>query len=112
MKFDLFLEQVLNEAPSTSHGKVESAIRALNLKYKNDRSDKGRAFYLDDGYIVTSMNGGDIILTKRGVKVAKIGAVDVLDATKINAKVEEMLKKNAPELFKDDGEKKKEKDVA
>lgn len=101
VNFKLFLEQYLEEAPSTSHGKVETAIRGLHLSYKNDRADKGRAFYLDHDYVVVSFNSGRITLAKRGVKtiIAEISAVDVLDTNKIVGKVEGLLKKNAPEIF-------------
>lgn len=97
MKFVDFL----NEAPSTGHAKVESVIRSLKLNYKNDKSDQGRAFYLDHGYVITSLNNGDVILNKTDAKgdLGKIKGFEVLDATKLLTKVEELLKKHAPELF-------------
>lgn len=96
MKFTDFL----NESPSTAHGKVESAIRSLKLNYKNDKNDQGRAYYLDHGYVLTSLNNGDIILTKTDVKgdIAKIKSFEVLDTSKLFTKIEELLKKHAPEL--------------
>lgn len=115
MKFEVFLEQDLHEAPTTAHSKVESALRSLNLKYKTDRSDTGRAFYLDKGYILISMNSGSIILNKRFIKgaVGEIAAKDVLDSSKILGNVEELLKDKAKDLFASDSkELEKETSVA
>lgn len=99
MNFQQFLdEQLLQEAPSTSHGKVESALRSLNLEYKNDRSDTGRAFYLDKGYIVISYNNGKVELLKKDDK-KPIASIQELDDSKLIKSVTTMLEKNAPELF-------------
>lgn len=107
MNFQLFLEQYIEEA-STAHGTIESILRGLKLKYKADRNSLGMAFYLDHGYIVISMNNGDIVLNKVGDSkaLAKVKSHEVLNTSQILPKLSAMLKNNAKELF--DSEKKKE----
>lgn len=104
MKFQQFMEQYLQEAPSTHHGKVESALRSLNLNYKNDRTDTARAFYLNDGYIVMSYNSGLIKLLNRTKVVDKF---QEFDDSKLIKKVTDMIEKHAPELLGKEKDKEK-----
>lgn len=104
MNFEMFLEQHLQEAGATHHGRVESALRGLNLTYKKDRTDVAVAFYLDDGYIVMSYNSGLVKLLNR---IKLIDKVQEFDDSKVSKKVTDMIEKNAPELFGKTKEKEK-----
>lgn len=119
VRFEQFLEEsckneeMLKEAPSTPQAKVESVIRSLKLKYTIDKSDKDTAFFLENGYTLNALNNGDVTLSKMKDKViAKIPSHELLDATKIMSKVEDFLKKNAPELFGKDDTSKDDKKTA
>ena len=59
MNFQKFLDEGL----ATGHGKVEAALRSLNLKYKIEKTDKETIFTFDD-YTLHSSNSGKISISE------------------------------------------------
>lgn len=100
MKFSQFLKEsnVIEEGLSTSHGKVEVAIRSLNLKYTvEDGSNTYKEFVLPNGYSIYSYNNGNVKLMKSGSK-APIDSVSTLDYSKTTKIVSDMLTKHLDDI--------------
>lgn len=86
MKFQEFLDEGL----STSHGKVEMAIRELGLKYTIEDTDKAKIFHIGD-FTLTSSNSGEIKLNKKGIR-GPLAIFNEYNFNKIRSRVAEMLK--------------------
>lgn len=87
MNFQKFLDEGL----ATGHGKVESALRSLNLKYKIEKTDQETIFTFDD-YTLRSSNSGKISIFKNGIR-GPLAMFTEYNFTKINSKVVDTLKR-------------------
>lgn len=104
MNFNQFLEEGL----ATAHGKVEMAIRELNLKYTVENTDKAKIFHIED-FILTSSNNGEVTLNKKGMR-GPIATFKEFNFNKIRERAVELLKKHVVEAKED--KKEKEAEVA
>lgn len=100
MNFQKFLDEGL----ATGHGKVEAALRSLNLKYKIEKTDKETIFTFDD-YTLHSSNAGKVSIFRQGIR-GPLAMFTEYNFAKITSKVADTLKRVMDEQSAAEKEKK------